>query len=125
MEGAGTRHDRDAYQEASRLLEQLGVAGNLVAQEYMHHVGLMEATMQAYVTRGTERGSGSGGFSVREGDGDDGFPGGAAAGADVPWSEPSLQQLLSQPVLDLEFLEAAVREDYSQGTCWLDVDAGS
>ena len=125
MEGADTRHDRDAYQEASRLLEQLSVAGNLVAQEYMHHVGLMEATMQAYVTRSTERGSGSGGFSVREGDGDDGLPGGAAAGADVPWSEPSLQQLLSQPVLDLEFLEAAVREDCSQGTCWLDVDAGS
>ncbi|KAK2599834.1 hypothetical protein N8I77_011557 [Diaporthe amygdali] len=47
-----------------------------------------------------------------------------ATAAGMPWTEPSLSQLLSQllsqPALDVQFLEAAIGNGFSQGPYWSD-----
>lgn len=53
------------------------------------------------------------------------FADGVVPTTEIPWPEPSLQELLSQPVLDLQFLEAAVRGEYSQGIYWPDMHVDS
>ncbi|KAI0543409.1 fungal-specific transcription factor domain-containing protein [Xylaria curta] len=111
LDGIGCRHDRDSYEEASHLLDQLKMAGNMVAQECCHHVEAMESALLAHVKVNLPSQPDVAGRSST-------IAGGSFATADMPWPEPSLQQLLSQPALDLHFLEAAVREEYSQGVYW-------
>lgn len=43
-----------------------------------------------------------------------------ATGLGILWTESSLSQLLSQPALDLQFLEAAIGNGFSQGPYWSD-----
>jgi len=47
-----------------------------------------------------------------------GFPNPTAG---MALSEPSLQELLSQPVLDLQFIDASMYHDGSQGLYWPDI----
>ncbi|KAI0866554.1 fungal-specific transcription factor domain-containing protein [Xylaria cubensis] len=115
LDGVGSQHDRESYEEASRLLDQLKVAGNLVAQEYCHHVEAIESTLLAHMKINLPS----------QLDASSTIAGGLAPTADMPWPEPSLQQLLSQPALDLHFLEAAVREEYSQCMYWPATNANS
>ncbi|KAI1740741.1 hypothetical protein F4680DRAFT_447597 [Xylaria scruposa] len=102
LDGVGSRHDRDSYEEASRLLDQLKMAGNMVAQECYHHVEVMESALLAHMKVNLpSQPDAAGGSST--------IAGGSFATADMPWPEPSLQQLLSQSALDLHFLEAAYK----------------
>lgn len=124
LDEIGSRDDRDSYEEASHLLEQLKNAGNMVAQEYSRHVEMMESTMQAHMKAYHQSQSDTAaGPSNQVPDPEIGrnFADEVVPTADVPWPEPSLQELLSQPVLDLQFLEAAVRGDHSQGIHWPDM----
>lgn len=128
LDGVGSRHDRDSYEEASHLLGQLKNAGNMVAQEYSRHVETMETTMQARMKVNPQSQSdAAAGPTTQVLDSEIGrnFADGVLPTTDVPWPEPSLQELLSQPVLDLQFLEAAVRGEYSQGIYWPDMHVDS
>lgn len=54
------------------------------------------------------------------------FAGGVVPAPGMPWPEqqqPSLQELLCQPVMDFTSMEFAVREDYLPDTYWPDMSA--
>lgn len=54
------------------------------------------------------------------------FAGGVVSAPGIAWSEqqqPSLQELLCQPVMDFTSMEFAVREDYLPDTYWPDMSA--
>ncbi|KXH42130.1 fungal specific transcription factor [Colletotrichum nymphaeae SA-01] len=124
LDGIGSRLDRDIYEEASRLLDQLKMAGNMVAQEYSRHVEVMESTMLSNLKAHTQSQSDGVADSCDDSltqDIDRNLADGVVPAAGVPWPEPSLQELLSQPVIDVHFLEAAVRGEHSQGIHWPDV----
>ncbi|KAK0638023.1 putative transcriptional regulatory protein C3C7.04 [Lasiodiplodia hormozganensis] len=108
--------DRDAFEEAARLLDQLRAAGSCVAQEYGSHVEAMRAAVGGYVKRTTGEAAGvqqqeavvSGGRTAET--------------VGMTSAEPSLRELLEQPFIDLQFLEDAV--DY-EGLYWPDLSAGA
>lgn len=124
LKGKDSGADYDSYQEASRLLAHLKESGNLVAQEYCHHVDVMQTTVLAYAKRTVPLQNialGQGGSNVDPtAQVGETFPTGPAPGpiasTDFPWTEPSLQELLSHPVVDIQFLEDAVRD--SQSLYW-------
>ncbi|KAK1702105.1 fungal-specific transcription factor domain-containing protein, partial [Colletotrichum lupini] len=124
LDGIGSRLDRDIYEEASRLLDQLKMAGNMVAQEYSRHVEVMESTMLSNLKAHTQSQSDGVADSCDDSltqDIDRNLADEVIPAAGAPWPEPSLQELLSQPVIDVHFLEAAVRGEHSQGIHWPDV----
>lgn len=54
------------------------------------------------------------------------FAGGVVPASGIAWPEqqqPSLQELLCQPVMDFTFMEFAVREHYLPDTYWPDMSA--
>ncbi|KOC10310.1 hypothetical protein AFLA70_171g002371 [Aspergillus flavus AF70] len=51
QEGQDNQSDCDSFEEASRLLAELKDAGNCAAQEYCHHVELIEAALAAHAKR--------------------------------------------------------------------------
>lgn len=129
LDGIGSPEDRESYEEASRLLEQLKTAGNLVAQECSRHVEAIETTMLAHLNADpktqpnyAEKNSSQGAISQMERS----FAGGVLPASGMHWPEqqqPSLQELLCQPVMDFTSLEFAVREDYFPDTYWPDMSA--
>ncbi|OGM49680.1 hypothetical protein ABOM_001806 [Aspergillus bombycis] len=112
LEGQDNQGDRDSFEEASRLLAELKDAGNCVAQEYCHHVEVIEAALTAHAKRMMLSESSS-------------VPGNAAPSPSqlapamprggLLQTDSSLQQLLSQPALDVQFLEDAIRDSWSPG----------
>ncbi|KAF9878591.1 C6 transcription factor [Colletotrichum karsti] len=108
---------------------QLRDAGNFAAQEYCHHVDVMKADVdKVYAKRmgvGLDFPNQTSGFN------DDAVrPAGTAQIGPAPLlpahttagmalTEPSLEELLAQPVLDLQFLEASFYDDL-QGLYWPD-----
>lgn len=48
LDGQDNRADRDAFDEASRLLTELKEAGNCVAQEYCHHMKAIETALSTH-----------------------------------------------------------------------------
>ncbi|KAI7780381.1 fungal specific transcription factor [Diaporthe eres] len=129
LDGIGSRQDREAYEEASRLLEQLKTAGNLVAQECSRHVEAIEGTMLAHLHIGPKaqsddaaKHSSHGAVSQIERSVADG----EVPASGMPWPEqqqPSFQELLCQPVMDFTSLEFVVGEDYLADTYWPDMSA--
>lgn len=112
--------DRDSLEEASRLLKELGEAGNCVAQEYCHHVDAIGAALldHATVTVGPqamlfpEPAAMTAVFHSRP---PQNLSPGVVSTTNIPWTDSSLQTLLSQPPLDMHFLEDAVGDRYLQG----------
>lgn len=124
LDEIGSRHDREAYEEATHLLEQLKTAGNLVAQECSHHVDAIESTMLVHLEMSPKPQSDAAdkpNVQVANSHIDCSGTGGVLPTQGIPWTgeqQPSLQELLCQPVMDLTSLEAAVREEYLQDTYW-------
>lgn len=128
LDGIGSRQDREAYEEASRLLEQLKTAGNLVAQECSRHVEAIEGTMLAHLHIDLKPQSDDAGkhssqtVSQIERSGADVV----VPASGMPWPEqqqPSFQELLYQPVMDFTSLDFVVREDYLPDAYWPDMSA--
>ncbi|PLB48786.1 hypothetical protein P170DRAFT_383081 [Aspergillus steynii IBT 23096] len=122
--GSDSQDDRGLFEEATRLLLELKEAGNCVAQEYCHHVDVIETALAAYAKRILPLQATNEPVPEVPPDMDTDsttsqlapdLPRGVVPMAGVPWTESSLQQLLSQPALDMQFLEDAVRDTYSQG----------
>ncbi|KAK2048124.1 fungal-specific transcription factor [Colletotrichum somersetense] len=115
--GGRGRGDGEAFEESARFLSQLGDAGNFAAREYRHHADVLRAEIEGF--RAKRMGLPEAAVAaVREA---------AAAAAALPshatagmaLTEPSLEELLAQPVLDLQFLEASFYDDL-QGLYWPD-----
>ncbi|KAI0414480.1 fungal-specific transcription factor [Xylaria grammica] len=110
--------DRESFGEASRLLMELKEAGNCLAQEYYHHVDAIEAALSDYAKDMVEPQAISfpdltpmsapalSQFSQNLSPG--------VVSTSIPLTDPSLQLLLSQPPLDVQFLADAVRDRYQQ-----------
>ncbi|KAI8208772.1 hypothetical protein K4K52_001113 [Colletotrichum sp. SAR 10_76] len=134
LDGPESRSDREAFEESARFLSQLRDAGNFAAQEYCHHVDVMKADLdKVYAkrmglalgeqhTRGlaaedvSSRFTGVGSAMSQFGPAPM-LPAHTTAG--MALTEPSLEELLAQPVLDLQFLEASFYDDH-QGLYWPD-----
>ncbi|KAI1361709.1 fungal-specific transcription factor [Xylaria arbuscula] len=109
--------DRDSFNEASRLLEELGAAGNCVAQEYCHHVEAIQASLSdhAKATAGPAFPDMATMSVASQSQLSQGLSADVVSPANIPWTNSSLQMLLSQPPLDIQFLEDAVGDRYPQG----------
>lgn len=129
LDGIGSRQDRESYEEASRLLEQLKTAGNLVAQECSRHVEAIEGTMLTHLNIDHRPQSGDAAkhsAQVASSHIERSVADGMMPASGMAWPEqqqPSLQELLCQPVMDFTSLEFAVREDYLPDTYWPDMSA--
>ncbi|KAJ5395082.1 uncharacterized protein N7487_009385 [Penicillium crustosum] len=124
--GQDNQADRDSFEEASHLLRELKDAGNCIAQEYCHHLEAIEAALFAYTKSTIAEPPGFPEAPTIDATAtsrlSQNMPRGAISTAGVPWTDSSLQQLLSQPALDMQFLEDAVRDTYSQGLYQHDFD---
>ncbi|KAB8273736.1 fungal-specific transcription factor domain-containing protein [Aspergillus minisclerotigenes] len=112
LEGQDNQNARDSFDEVSRLLAELKVAGNCVAQEYCHHVEVIEAALTAHAKRTML--SESVNVPTNATPSTSQLPPTLSRGSYL-WTDSSLEQLLSQPALDMQFLEGAVRDSWSPG----------
>ncbi|KAI8265809.1 putative transcriptional regulatory protein [Colletotrichum sp. SAR11_239] len=122
LNGKESQNDREQFEEAAQFLSQLRDNGNFAAGEFCQHIDAMKAMMAAAHAR-------RGGYSVA-GDtstllGDATATFGDAMNIAQPFTaqnttagmalaEPSLQELLAQPILDLQFIDASIYNDASQ-----------
>ncbi|GKT41738.1 uncharacterized protein ColSpa_01919 [Colletotrichum spaethianum] len=127
LDSPESRNDREAFEESARFLSQLRDAGNFSAQEYCHHVEFLRAELERFYAKrmglpeasrvpGPVPGVGFGVGSMPSQSGPT-LPTQTTAG--MALTEPSLEELLAQPVLDLQFLEASFYDDL-QGLYWPD-----
>ncbi|KAJ0368243.1 hypothetical protein COL26b_010893 [Colletotrichum chrysophilum] len=129
LNGKESQNDREQFEEAAQFLFQLRDNGNFAAGEFCQHIDAMKAMMAAAHAR-------RGGYSVA-GDastllGDATATFGDAMNIAQPFTaqnttagmalaEPSLQELLAQPILDLQFIDASIYNDGAQGLYWPDI----
>lgn len=123
LDGDQRAADRESFDEAAALLRQLKDAGNYVAQEYCHHIEAMQAAIAEYECQLSGNVE-SVGISLLAGSGqmmpavDESMRSGLAGPADMTWTEPSLQELLTQPALDMQSVEAAVGHGFPESPLW-------
>lgn len=131
LDGKESRSDREQFEEAAQFLAQLKEAGSFAAQEFSQHIDAIKACMEtAHAKKGgimlDPTGAGAGTSTATT-------PfAGPIAQFDQPFqaqtttsgmalAEPSLQELLAQPVLDLQFLEGSAYDDFTQGLYWPEI----
>ncbi|EEY22974.1 conserved hypothetical protein [Verticillium alfalfae VaMs.102] len=131
LDGPDAAADREQFDSASGLLAQLADGGNFAAKEDMKHVDAMKAAVTAAASKkrgvvGLEATTGLGDFAsvmspaawASSTTTTTAVQGMATAG--MALTEPSLQELLAEPFLDMQFIDASVYDDYSQGLYWPD-----
>ncbi|KAK2005808.1 fungal-specific transcription factor [Colletotrichum eremochloae] len=126
LDGPESRSDREAFEESARFLSQLRDAGNFAAKEYCHHADVLRAELEGFYAKrmGLPEAAADPGLSAGFGLGSvpppqSGPTLAAHTTAGMALTEPSLEELLAQPVLDLQFLEASFYSD-QQGLYWPD-----
>ncbi|KAF5660121.1 transcription activator [Fusarium heterosporum] len=117
------RSDKEQFESAAQFLTQLKENGNFSAEEFCRHLDAMKVCMTAVEARRGNYDVSNAGLMPLEGI--DVGPAFANATAGMALSEPSLQELLSQPVLDLQFIDASMYHDGSQGLYWPDISPES
>ncbi|KAK1470496.1 fungal specific transcription factor domain-containing protein [Colletotrichum cuscutae] len=134
LSGKESHNDREQFEEAAQFLSQLKDNGNYAAEEFCHHIDAMKLTMAAaHVRRGDFAGTGDSAALLN--DTTAAFTD-AAVNLNQPFAEqnttagmalnePSLQELLAQPLLDLQFIDASIYNDGAQGLYWPDFSPGS
>ncbi|KAK1997017.1 fungal-specific transcription factor domain-containing protein [Colletotrichum falcatum] len=128
LNGKESHNDREQFEEAARFLSQLKDSGNYAAEEFCQHIDAMKRTMAAAQAR--RRGcAAQGDASAAAASAAPAFTDAVALGqpfqaqhttAGMALSEPSLQELLAQPLLDLQFIDASIYNDGAQGLYWPD-----
>ncbi|GKT46351.1 uncharacterized protein ColSpa_06532 [Colletotrichum spaethianum] len=128
LNGKESHNDREQFEEAAQFLSQLKDNGNFAAEEFCQHIDAMKKTMAAAQAR-------RGGYAA-EGDTSAAMPYPTSTFTDavnlgqpfqtqnttagMALNEPSLQELLAQPILDLQFIDASIYNDGAQGLYWPD-----
>ncbi|KAG8356141.1 hypothetical protein FVEN_g6006 [Fusarium venenatum] len=118
IDGKESRSDKEQFESAAQFLAQLKENGNFAAEEFCRHIDAMKVCM---VTR---QGQFAPDAVIQQFDGID-VGGFSNPTAGMALSEPSLQELLSQPVLDLQFIDASMYQDGAQGLYWPDISPES
>ncbi|KAK1589804.1 uncharacterized protein LY79DRAFT_688536 [Colletotrichum navitas] len=128
LNGKESHNDREQFEEAAQFLSQLKDNGNYAAEEFCQHIDAMKRTMAAAQAR-------RGGYAT-EGDTSTATPSTMPSFTDtvtlgqpfqtqhttagMALNEPSLQEPLAQPLLDLQFIDASIHNDGAQGLYWPD-----
>ncbi|CAM1501485.1 Fc.00g034690.m01.CDS01 [Cosmosporella sp. VM-42] len=130
LNGKDSRSDREQFESAAQFLSQLKFNGNFAAEEFCQHIDAMRTVMASAQARKGDlvlTGATSDLINVQSlgtvGAGPTLTAETATAG--MALSEPSLQELLAQPVLDLQFIDASMYHDGSQGLYWPDISPES
>ncbi|KAM5362794.1 hypothetical protein ACJZ2D_012326 [Fusarium nematophilum] len=127
LDGKDSRNDREQFESAAQFLAQLKENGNFAAEEFCRHVDAMKVCMAAIQSRrgdfSTISEAASGLLQLEGIDVGQALVTNPTAG--MALSEPSLQELLSQPVLDLQFIDASMYHDGAQGLYWPDISPES
>ncbi|TIC95126.1 putative transcriptional regulatory protein C3C7.04 [Colletotrichum higginsianum] len=147
--GKEAANDREQFEEAAQFLSQLKDSGNFAAEEFCQHIDAMKATMAAARARRggyadvptgntaagapysstTTSSSSSAGVVFSDAAGSTFIGDAVTLGqpfeaqnttAGMALNEPSLQELLAQPLLDLQFIDASIYNDGAQGLYWPD-----
>ncbi|KAM0323895.1 hypothetical protein ACHAQA_008476 [Verticillium albo-atrum] len=127
LDGPDAAADREQFDSASGLLAQLADGGNFAAREDQKHVDAMKTAIAAAASKkrgvvGMDPQTGLADFasvmSPAAWASTATAPGMATAG--MALTEPSLQELLAEPFLDMQFIDASVYDDYTQGLYWPD-----
>ncbi|EXF82076.1 fungal specific transcription factor [Colletotrichum fioriniae PJ7] len=129
LSGKESHNDREQFEEAAQFLSQLKDNGNYAAEEFCHHIDAMKPTMAAaHVRRGDFAVAGD--STALLNDTTAAFTDTAVnvnqpfaeqnTTAGMALNEPSLQELLAQPLLDLQFIDASIYNDGAQGLYWPD-----
>lgn len=129
LDGKDARSDKEQFDTTAQFLFQLKENGNFAAKEFCQHIDAAKAMMASARLR-------KGGLPV-----DATAPGltqtpsysavdvghalGDEATAGMALCEPSLQELMTQPVLDLQFIDASLYQDGVQGLYWPDISPES
>ncbi|KAK1634526.1 fungal-specific transcription factor domain-containing protein [Colletotrichum phormii] len=129
LSGKESHNDREQFEEAAQFLSQLKDNGNYAAEEFCHHIDAMKPTMAAaHIRRGdfamaadstallndTTAAFTDAAVSLNQPFAEQNTTAGMAL------NEPSLQELLAQPLLDLQFIDASIYHDGAQGLYWPD-----
>lgn len=120
--GRDARSDIEQFETASQLLSQLKDSGSFAGEEFCQHIKAMTELMAAAEARrrkitlppvvqvGTpQQRSDAGNGSSTTG---------------LALSEPSLQEFLSRPLLDLQFIDTSIYSNDFQGLYWPDMQSG-
>lgn len=124
LDGKDSGSYKDSFHEAARFLSQLKDAGNYVAHEYYRHIEAIRAALETVYTKRkaameTLRVTDEADFVSNLPQPSQILSARVTTGG-MALNEPSLQELLAQPVLDLQFLDGFVYDAYSQGLYWPD-----
>ncbi|KAM0490622.1 hypothetical protein ACHAP8_011392 [Fusarium lateritium] len=118
IDGKESRSDKEQFESAAQFLAQLKENGNFAAEEFCRHIDAMKVCMA------TRQGQFAPDAVIQQFEGID-VGGFSNPTAGMALSEPSLQELLSQPVLDLQFIDASMYQDGAQGLYWPDISPES
>jgi proline utilization trans-activator len=118
IDGKESRSDKEQFESAAQFLAQLKENGNFAAEEFCRHIDAMKVCMA------TRQGQFAPDAVMQQFEGID-VGGFSNPTAGMALSEPSLQELLSQPVLDLQFIDASMYHDGAQGLYWPDISPES
>lgn len=123
LEGEESYTDQQSFHEASEFLAQLKVAGNFAAQEYHQHIEAITTSILAVFKnrRAARERPSSTELHMQESEALQGRPASPQQKltTGITLIEPSVQELLALPVLDLQFLEDSRTSGY-QGQYWPD-----
>jgi proline utilization trans-activator len=123
LDGKSGQADRECFETALQFLSQLKDNGNFVAAEFKQHMDAMTALFASVETKlHGQRADDSpepfiDGAGIRRRD----FDSTTAVEditTDMVLSEPFFHDLLAQPIPDLEFINASLSLDSSQGLYW-------
>lgn len=127
MNGKDSQSDGDHFETAAQFLSQLEQNGNFAAKEFCRHIDAMKLIMR-------ETGGGGTGALESSSTAASAIPGGAVQDSELPYAagssmvtagmalaEPSLQEFLSQPDLDLRFIDTSIYDGGLQSLYWPDL----
>ncbi|KAF2189095.1 hypothetical protein K469DRAFT_737342 [Zopfia rhizophila CBS 207.26] len=128
LNGKDSRNDGEDFEAASQFLAQLKQSGNFAASEFCGHFDAMKVCMEATPWGKNQSNSASSAMNpalttTRPLDAiqDTGMPyAGTIVTAGMALTEPTLDEFLSQPNLDLGFLDTLVYDDGLQNFYWPD-----
>ncbi|EOD43596.1 putative fungal specific transcription factor domain-containing protein [Neofusicoccum parvum UCRNP2] len=127
MNGKDSQSDGDHFETAAQFLSQLEQNGNFAAKEFCRHIDAMKLIMR-------ETGGGGTGAIESSSTAASAIPRGAVQDSELPYAagssmvtagmalaEPSLQEFLSQPDLDLRFIDTSIYDGGLQSLYWPDL----
>ena len=127
IDGKDSQADRESFETAAEFLSQLKDSGNFVAAEFNQHVDAMKALFASVETKMQSRSAcASSAQAVDTGRiGSESMATAHDITADMVLSDPLFYDLLAQPMLDLEFIDASLSIDSGQGFYWPVMASGS